>query len=128
MHLGFTAFVVGETTTPSITINDLLFIGSGSGETGSLISMARKANEIGARVALVTIFSDSTIGRMANPVIELLAPTPKSSKQMDTKSIQPMGSLFEQSLLLLLDSLILLLMENCQINSDMMFTNRATLE
>ena len=43
MHMGMTVFFVGEPTTPAIKAGDLLVIGSGSGETGSLVVMAQKA-------------------------------------------------------------------------------------
>ena len=36
IHLGLSAHVVGETTTPRITDRDLLLIGSGSGSTPGL--------------------------------------------------------------------------------------------
>ena len=39
MHMGLTVFFVGEPTTPAIKAGDLLVIGSGSGETGSLVSL-----------------------------------------------------------------------------------------
>ena len=42
MHMGKKVFVVGEIVTPSIEKGDLLLIASGSGETGSLVSMAKK--------------------------------------------------------------------------------------
>ena len=50
MHMGLTVFFVGEPTTPAIKAGDLLVIGSGSGETGSLVVMAQKAKKIGASV------------------------------------------------------------------------------
>uniref|UniRef100_UPI000495518F SIS domain-containing protein n=2 Tax=Paenibacillus TaxID=44249 RepID=UPI000495518F len=40
MHMEIQAYVVGETVTPGLGEGDLLIIGSGSGETKSLISMA----------------------------------------------------------------------------------------
>ena len=43
MHLGFTVYFVGETTTPSIQEGDLLIVGSGSGTTASLVSDCKKA-------------------------------------------------------------------------------------
>lgn len=43
MHLGFTVYFVGETTTPSIQEGDLLIVGSGSGTTASLVSDCQKA-------------------------------------------------------------------------------------
>src|SRR5512138_3472644 len=43
MHLGKTVYVVGETTTPSIAAKDLLIVGSGSGRTAILLSVAGQA-------------------------------------------------------------------------------------
>ena len=45
MHLGYTVYFVGEPTTPSIQENDLLIVGSGSGNTASLVSNTKKAKE-----------------------------------------------------------------------------------
>jgi 6-phospho-3-hexuloisomerase len=128
MHMGFESYVVGETVTPNLEAEDILIIGSGSGETGSLVSMAGKAKKIGAKLALVTIFPDSTIGKLADVAVKIPAPTPKVAADSGFKSIQPMGSLFEQSLLLFLDSLIMRLMEKRGNDSDTMFTRHANLE
>ncbi|MEM1486380.1 6-phospho-3-hexuloisomerase [Oscillospiraceae bacterium PP1C4] len=128
MHMGFDAYVVGETVTPNLEKEDLLLIGSGSGETGSLVSMANKAKNIGSAIGLVTIFPESAIGKLASIVIKVPAPTPKVETETGFKSIQPMGSLFEQSLLLFLDAIILRLMEKQGNNSDTMFTRHANLE
>ena len=38
-------------TTPSIQAGDLLIVGSGSGNTASLVSNAKKAKDQGAKVA-----------------------------------------------------------------------------
>ena len=43
MHLGYTVYFVGEPTTPSIQEGDLLIVGSGSGNTASLVSNTKKA-------------------------------------------------------------------------------------
>ena len=43
IHMGFTAYVVGETITPAIASGDLLIIGSGSGSTDSLVVIVGKA-------------------------------------------------------------------------------------
>ncbi len=128
MHMGFESYVVGETVTPNIQEGDLLVICSGSGETGSLVAAANKAGKIGAGLALVTIFPDSSMGRLADVVVKIPAPTPKVEADSGFKSIQPMGSLFEQSLLLFLDTVILRLMERQGKDSDTMFTKHANLE
>jgi len=132
MHLGLTVHVVGDPTTPSLQAEDILVIGSGSGETGSLQGMARKARQIGAGVALITIVPESTIGRLADPVIRLDAPSPKAAKPSDGRSprtsIQPMGSLFEQGLLLLLDIVVLRMAAVAGISPEAMFQRHANLE
>jgi len=129
MHMRRTVYVVGETTTPGIKKGDLLFIGSGSGRTSSLLAMAQKAKQLGARLILVTIDPQSPIGKLADCVVQIPAPSPKAHRNKAlSRSIQPMGSLFEQSLLLLLDSIVLLLMDKEKINSDEMFESHANLE
>ncbi|CAG7630043.1 3-hexulose-6-phosphate isomerase [Paenibacillus solanacearum] len=127
MHMGYATYVVGETVTPGLTQDDLLIIGSGSGETKSLASMAAKAKGIGAAVAAVTIFPESTIGGTADVVVRLPgAPKDKSDGAFGT--IQPMGSLFEQTLLLFFDAVILRLMASQKIGSEAMFGQHANLE
>ena len=128
MHLGLKACVVGETVTPGIAAGDLLLIASGSGETGSMRVMAEKARKLGAVIALITAFPGSSIGRLADEVIALKAPTPKGGGEQAFSSIQPMGSLFEQSLLLLLDLIVLYLMEALQTGPEEMFARHANLE
>jgi 6-phospho-3-hexuloisomerase len=127
-HMGFEAYVVGETVTPNFEAADLLLIGSGSGETGSLVAVAARARQLGGTVALVTIFPDSTIGRQANLTVRITAPSPKVQGAEALASIQPMGSLFEQSLFLFLDTLVLKLMETRAADGPAMFRRHANLE
>jgi 6-phospho-3-hexuloisomerase len=128
MHLGLKTYVVGETTTPGITDGDILIIGSGSGETRSVSNYARDAKKYHARLALITIFPDSTIGELADYKVVISAPTSKHLVENEVGSVQPMGSLFEQSLLLLLEGMILMLMEKLNVNPSEMFGNHANLE
>lgn len=128
MHLGLTTYVVGETTTPGIGSGDVLVIGSGSGRTASLLSSAKKARALGASLLLVTIDPSSPIGQLADFVIRVPAPSPKASGGGESSSVQPMGSLFEQSLFILLDALIVMLMEKREINAADMFGRHANLE
>ena len=128
MHMGFDTYVVGETVTPSITENDVLLIGSGSGSTSSLVASADKAHAIGATICLITIDESSPIGKLAEVVLTIPAPSPKVNRDLGFRSIQPMGSLFEQSLLLMLDAIVLLLMEKTGKTPESMFTRHANLE
>ncbi|MEK4251228.1 6-phospho-3-hexuloisomerase [Paenibacillus sp. FSL W7-1287] len=129
MHLGLQVYVVGETVTPGIGQGDMLLLCSGSGETGSLKLMAQKAAGAGATIGLVTIKPESTIGQVAESVVRI----PASAKE-ETASAgaavtsQPMGSLFEQGLLLVMDALVLLLMNKQEITGADMFGRHANLE
>ena len=74
-QLGEDAFVVGESTTPSIKEHDLFIIISGSGSTEHLRLLADKAKSIGAKVVLITTKAESSIGELAETIVELPAGT-----------------------------------------------------
>ncbi len=128
MHTGLVTHFVGDVTTPGIEKGDLLFIVSGSGETAGLVAMARKAETLGATIALLTAFPQSSLAKLADLAVRIRAVTPKSAVAAEGSSIQPMGSLFEQSALVFLDALILLLMEKRNTNAEQMFSRHANLE
>lgn len=127
MHLGLDVYVVGETVTRSIDKGDLLLIGTGSGETRSLIPMAEKARSLEANVATLTLSSTSTIGRLADNIVQLPG-VPKNQLDQEASTIQPMGSLFEQVLLLVCDTIILKLMHKQTSSGRTMYGNHANLE
>ncbi|WMX58556.1 6-phospho-3-hexuloisomerase [Peribacillus sp. R9-11] len=127
MHMGIDSYVIGETVTPNFEKEDILIIGSGSGETKSLVSMAEKAKSIGGKIATVTIFPNSTIGQLADITIKLPG-SPKDQSEGDYKTIQPMGSLFEQTLLLFYDAVILRFMEKKGLDTNKMYGRHANLE
>jgi 6-phospho-3-hexuloisomerase len=128
MHMGFQVHVVGETTAPNITREDLLLIGSASGATSSLIVIANQAQKVGAKIALISIRADSPLGQIADIVLTIPASTPKIVGPSGFQSIQPMGSLFEQAMWLALDGLILMLMAEINTDSETMFVRHANLE
>lgn len=129
MHLGKTAYVVGETITPSITASDLLVIGSASGRTASLLAIASQAGQRGVKILLFTAEADSPLDRLAHQRVVIPAP---SFRLVDGErghlSAQPLGTLFEQSLFILCDALILGLMLHSGVDSPQMATRHANLE
>ena len=128
VHLGLTVHAVSDCTTPGIGKGDLLVIGSGSGQTASLVDYARRARNLQAQVSLITTTASSPIGDQAVCVVCIPAPTPKLAGSDMSLSIQPMGSLFEQSLGLVLDIVILQLMDEIGMDAEQMFTRHANLE
>ncbi|MNC57699.1 3-hexulose-6-phosphate isomerase [compost metagenome] len=105
----------------------MLVLGTGSGETASLLSMAGKAKAVGAAVVAVTITPESSIGRLADHIVKLPG-APKEQADGGRMTIQPMASLFEQTLLLFYDAVILRMMEETGQTSARMFGNHANLE
>ncbi|MCW9139361.1 SIS domain-containing protein, partial [Staphylococcus haemolyticus] len=109
---------------PSIKEHDLLIIISGSGSTEHLRLLAEKAHSVGAKIALITTKKESKIGDVADTVITL----PAGTKHEAEGSEQPLGSLFEQSSLIFLDSVVIGLMDAFNINEEAMQDNHANLE
>jgi 6-phospho-3-hexuloisomerase len=124
MHLGKTVYVVGETTTPSLAAEDLLILGSGSGRTTGLLGVAEKARNQGAQILLFTTDATSPLAELADHRVVIPAPSLRETEG----SLQPMGSLFEQSLLILCDSLILKLMQQSGVDAAQMLERHANLE
>jgi 6-phospho-3-hexuloisomerase len=102
MHLGLSAYVVGETTTPSIQRGDLLLACSASGETHVTVAVSRIARDAGARVFAITATPKSPMASLSDEAIIIPAPTKQTGARMG-QSAQYAGSLFEQALLVLLD-------------------------
>ena len=129
MQLGIDTYVVGESTTPDVHRDDLLIIGSGSGRTGGPVSYAQIAKSAGVPLAAVTAAKDSPINQLAGIVIRLPAPTPKTHEvEKLPPSVQPMGSLYEQALLVYLDALIILLMEEMKVSENVLYGRHTQLE
>ena len=128
MHLGLTVYFVGEPTTPSIQPGDVLVIGSGSGETASLVVMAQRAKKFGAKLVTLTIHPEASIGSLADAVVSIPGATPKSNLADTVKSIQPMGNAFEQMSWLVYDAIIMILMDKLHKEADEMFKLHANLE
>ena len=108
MHLGFTVYFVGETTTPRVRPGDLLMVMSGSGETAQPREMQRRANAVGARTLALTTHPESTIGQEAQVTISIPGTT-KLTLNQEAKSVQCPGSLFEQATFLFLEAVVLIL-------------------
>ena len=101
VHLGRDATIVGDTTTPAISRGDLLIQCSRTGQSPILHHMIKLAHREKAKAAAVT----GTPGTLkADLLVRLPVEAAKAEKA------QPMGSLFEQALLIYLDSVVLLLM------------------
>jgi len=126
-HLGIDVHVVGETVEPPIGAKDLLLAGSASGETMVTITIARIARERGARIGIITSSTQSKLKELADICVRIPCPT-KLHLPDESRSFQPMGNLFEQSLLIFGDCIAMLLQKRRAITQEQMWNAHANLE
>jgi len=118
MHLGFTVYIVGETTTPAVSAGDLLVAISGSGETSSIVMGAKTAKVKGASVVAVTSMPESSVGKLADSIVMIRGRNNEeresdyNARQMsgEHEPTTPLGTLFELSAIVFLDSAVAELM------------------
>ena len=124
VHLGFQTFVIGETIGAPVKKDDMVFIVTGSGETIPSVMTAEIARNIGAKLVVVTGRKESRITKFADIAIIL------SAECMDKKrkKLAPLGTLFEASAWILLDSIITELMKSKGETEESMQSRHATLE
>jgi len=128
-HLGFPSYVVGSTSCPPIGEQDLLLVASSSGQTPTVREIVRKAAEHRARIALVTASPDSTIASMASLIVHVQAPSSLVAPEHGPLlSEQPMKTLFEQTLFLSLEAMVLALMHQTGQTGSELARRHANLE
>ena len=127
MHLGKEAHWVWDDTCPNVEKGDLLIANSGSGEVISVYNVAKLAKEAGASVITVTANPDGRVAKLSEVVVHLPAEVWGPGKDT-VSSIQPMGCLFEQSLLILHDLMVLILMEKMGVSASQMAKRHRNVE
>lgn len=109
VQIGLDVHFVGDTTTPIVEKGDLVFIISNTGETMSAVQTANIVRRIGAKVISITGSSHSKLGIASNIVLELVQPRDDQKKRF-----APLGTIFELSSMVILDSMVPLLMVRLQ--------------
>ena len=123
MHGGYEVYIVGEIVTPSIREGDLLIVISGSGETETMISYARRAKQVGAKISIITTKDKSTVADMSDLTIVIGNPA-------DYENLEyfPSGTVFEMAALMFLEALISHLIHEKGIPEHEMRKSHANLE
>ncbi|MBE6505727.1 MAG: 6-phospho-3-hexuloisomerase [Methanobrevibacter sp.] len=129
MHLGVSAYVVGETISPAIYENDCIVAISGSGETNTIVSAATIAKKRGSKVLAVTSYPESTLGKLSDSCLLVKG---RTKQEVDDEnymkrqihgnytSLTPLGTAFELTTLVFLDAIVSELMEKMhQTESDL---------
>jgi 6-phospho-3-hexuloisomerase len=111
MHLGFESYCAGETTTPRLAEKDLLVVLSGSGDTPWTVEIAKRARELGVDTFGIIGREDSSLGKHLDDFLVIPGGAKAKGSEGASWSVQPAGSLFEQSAFLLLEAVVLALFE-----------------
>ena len=119
MHAGLLAYIPGETITPAAGKNDLLVAISCTGKTGYTDYMARRAHELGAKVAVVTSEADSPLARQADKVVVIPAVA---------EDIVLRAAVFEHAASLCLDAVFNVLSERLKLDLEKYRQRHANLE
>jgi 6-phospho-3-hexuloisomerase len=114
VQLGLTAYVVGESVTPAMTCKDLLIAVSGSGETNSVVKAGEIAKGMGSKVLTVTSYPKSSLGKISDYTVNVRGRTKIDSEKDPLKSqiegvhssLTPLGTLFEDTVLIFFDGII----------------------
>lgn len=138
MHLGTIVHVVGDTTTPSIGINDLLICISSSGKTRTVVNIAHLAQQanasivnIGLNIGMDTPLSDIAdfnilLDRRVNS--QMRQTVTDSIPQTERKTLTPLGTVFEIATLIYLEAIIAELIRCQQVSENEMKLRHTNLE
>lgn len=116
MQSGFKVYVSGETITPALNRGDLVIAISGSGTTKIVVTQAEIAKEIGAKIISITSYPDNRLGEYTDLAVVIRGRTKididYTRRQITGEyDMAPLGTMFELSALVLLDSVIADLMK-----------------
>ena len=126
-HLGIDAYCVGQITEPAITVKDVLIVGSGSGESLIPVTIAKKADRIGAKIIHVGSNPESSLKEITDVFLRIPVRTKLAlADEIDSK--QPMTTIFDQTLLLLGDIMALMIIDRKNLNMQQLWQYHANLE
>ncbi len=106
VQLGMDVHFVGDMATPIVEQGNLVILISNTGETMSAVQTANIVGRIGARIVSVTSSMHSKLGSISDIVIEIT-----QNKDEQRRKLAPLGTIFEASTSILLDSLVPVLMQ-----------------
>ena len=114
MHMGKEIHWIWDDTTPSINKGDLLIATLGDGEIGHIRYITgSKSGSAVKELADDVLFVPASVYRGRDKVVE---------------SIQPMGNLFEQTLFIVLDMVVMMIVDSCDLTFEDMSKRHRNVE
>jgi 6-phospho-3-hexuloisomerase len=117
-HLGYSSYMIGDTTLPRIKEGDLVIINSSTGETPSIVLLAQIAKQYGGRLVVISSNKKSTLSSFADMHINY----------EKIQSNQLMKTVYEQFSFLLLDKIAFDVFELSGRELDFVENNHSVLE
>ncbi len=114
VQMGLKAYFIGESTTPIVEKGDSVVVISNTGETLSAIQTAEIVKRVGANSIVLTSEPESSLAKLAEILIIL-----RTDGEINT-DYAPLGTVFEDSALIVLDGMISELMERKGENEESM--------
>ena len=127
MHMGKEVHWIWDDTTPSIGEGDLMICACGSANVGHENYVADMAKKNGAKLALITPSSEGFLLSIADMVVNVPAAAYKAVGDF-VPSEQLMGNLFEQTLFIFYDILVMMLREEMDIKPEEMVARHRNVE
>ncbi len=138
-NLNFLVHIVGGVTTPAIEKGDFLFMISGSGNTKSIVMAAEVAKEKGAKVGVLTSNPDSRVAKLADTFVIIRGRTKEHVEDLKKEYLvnqlrgqhvpySPLGTLFEDTCLILLDAAIVQIMHETGVSERDMKKRHTNIE
>jgi 6-phospho-3-hexuloisomerase len=127
-HLGLDIAVAGDMTTPPVSEGDVFLVTSGPGELATVIALMNQARQAGARTIVLTAEAKGSAARGADEVLLIPAQTMASDQGNATRSVLPMGSVYEGALFVIFEVMVLKLQALLGVTSEAMRNRHTNLE
>lgn len=111
MHMGKEVHWIWDDTTPGIQRGDLVIATLGDGQIGHIHYICERAKEAGAYIYVVTGSPGGRTAREVSDAVFFLPAAVYRGRDEVVPSVQPMGNLFEQCLLITFDMIVMTIVE-----------------
>jgi 6-phospho-3-hexuloisomerase len=139
LHLGYKVHILGETLMPSVSKDDLVIAISGSGSTKLVITAVEAAKRVGATIMGITSFPDSPLGKLSDFILQvkgrIMPNVEANGRDYFARQIlglheplAPLGTLFEDTCMILLDAMIPILMNKLNLSEEDLGRRHANIE
>lgn len=127
-HLGLNASMVADMAAPPLGRGDLFVVSAGPGELSTVTALMQVAKRDGAQILFLTATPDAEAVALADHILTIPAQTMANDQSSQNRSILPMGSLYEGSMFMLFEIMILQLQREMNVDAANMRARHTNME